>query len=387
MLPPTVEDLYASSPNDDSEERTLHLPAYKRDYAIGIGLIVIVASLWTLSSFVTQDLYGSGYNKPFLVTYMNTSTHSLYLIAFLLRHWWNSRKRDRYVTESCYDAHHEFNSRKELYEMSDPTIGYNTPLSEDSQPPLTKRETAHLAFVFLWVAFIGSWSANLSLELTSVASSTILSSISGFFTLVIGRLFRVETLGLVKIVAVVTSFAGVVLVSLSDSTSQPPTTNMQHHQYLEGVKSRSTLGDALSLISALFTAICVILLKVRMKEESRVDMQLFFGLVGVFNILLLWPIGLILHLTGAEIFELPLTKHAQYAIIANMAITILSDYLAALAMLKTSPLVVMVGLSLTIPIAVVADFLRKTPVHGTVIVGAMLVTMSFVGIGLEKKIR
>jgi len=68
-----------------------------------------------------------------------------------------------------------------------------------------------------------------------------------------------------------------------------------------------------------------------------------------------------------------------------MTITIAGDYLAALAMLKTSPLVVTVGLGLTIPMAVVADFLRKTPIHGTVIVGAMLVIMSFVAIGLEKR--
>ena len=78
------------------------------------------------------------------------------------------------------------------------------------------------------------------------------------------------------------------------------------------------LGDALALISALFGAICVILQKVRIKDESRVDMQLFFGLVGLFNILLLWPIGLILHLTGAEKFELPRNKQDLYALMANV---------------------------------------------------------------------
>ena len=77
-------------------------------------------------------------------------------------------------------------------------------------------------------------------------------------------------------------------------------------------------GDLLALISALFSAICVIFLKVRIKDESRVDMLLFYGLVGLFNLLLLWPIGLILHLTGAEIFGLPRTKEDIYAIILNV---------------------------------------------------------------------
>lgn len=52
-------------------------------------------------------------------------------------------------------------------------------------------------------------------------------------------------------------------------------------------------------------------------------------------------------------------------------------------MLKTSPLVVTIGLSLTIPIAVVVDFLRQTPIPGTVIGGAMLVIMGFMAIGLD----
>lgn len=65
------------------------------------------------------------------------------------------------------------------------------------------------------------------------------------------------------------------------------------------------LGDTLALISALFYALYVILLKVRIRSESRVDMQLFFGFVGLFSVLLCWPVGLVLHLTGGEIFELP----------------------------------------------------------------------------------
>ena len=78
------------------------------------------------------------------------------------------------------------------------------------------------------------------------------------------------------------------------------------------------LGDALALISALCGAIDVILLKVLVKEESWVDMLLLFGLSKLFSILLLWPIGLILHLTGAEIFELPHTKQGLYMIITNV---------------------------------------------------------------------
>ena len=66
-----------------------------------------------------------------------------------------------------------------------------------------------------------------------------------------------------------------------------------------------------------------------------------------------------------------------------MAITLSSDYFYAVAMLKTTPLVVTVGLSLTIPIAVFGDFIRNRPTPGIVIGGALLVVLSFIALGLE----
>lgn len=67
----------------------------------------------------------------------------------------------------------------------------------------------------------------------------------------------------------------------------------------------------------------------------------------------------------------------------QMAITLSSDYLYVLAMLKTTPLVVTIGLSLTIPLAVLGDFIRKQLIHGQVILGAFLVLSSFFAVGFE----
>lgn len=66
-----------------------------------------------------------------------------------------------------------------------------------------------------------------------------------------------------------------------------------------------------------------------------------------------------------------------------MAITLSSDYIYVLAMLKTTPLVVTIGLSLTIPVAVLGDFLLSRPSKFQVIMGALLVLCSFVAIGFE----
>ena len=68
-----------------------------------------------------------------------------------------------------------------------------------------------------------------------------------------------------------------------------------------------------------------------------------------------------------------------------MGITLSSDYLYVLAMLKTTPLVVTVGLSLTIPFAVVGDFIRGRPSSAKIIIGALLVLVSFIAIGVDNR--
>jgi solute carrier family 35 protein F5 len=66
-----------------------------------------------------------------------------------------------------------------------------------------------------------------------------------------------------------------------------------------------------------------------------------------------------------------------------MAITLSSDYIYVIAMLKTTPLVATIGLSLTMPLAVLGDIGLQHSVKGQVVLGAALVLVSFVVIGLE----
>uniref|UniRef100_A0A0W0G2K9 Ribosome biogenesis protein SLX9 n=1 Tax=Moniliophthora roreri TaxID=221103 RepID=A0A0W0G2K9_MONRR len=178
------------------------------------------------------------------------------------------------------------------------------------------------------------------------------------------------------------SFCGVVLVSISDATQRPPNPALATRTLADRILQPG-LGDVLALCSAVFYAIYTVLLKVRIGSESRIDMKLFFGFVGLFNIIGLWPIALILHWTGVEKFELPTTSKQVAALLVNMFITWSSDYLYVIAMLKTTPLVVTIGLSLTIPLAVVGDFFLSRPVKFQVIGGALLVLVSFVTIGLD----
>ncbi|KZT75168.1 hypothetical protein DAEQUDRAFT_720388 [Daedalea quercina L-15889] len=361
----------------------------KTDYIIGICLLLIVVILWTTSNFVTQDLFEDGYEKPFLVTYLNTSAFSLYLLPFLIRRTMERFRQDVPCGSSAR-IQGEYQPVAMDADAAEVLASTGPRTASIVNERLSMRETAQLAAFFCPLWFIANWSVNASLDYTSVASATILSSMSGFFTLGIGRLFRVETLTLVKLIAVITSFGGVVLVSLSDSqqsTPAPTTPSVEPPPTMQNpittFASAHILGDFLALLSALFYALYVILLKVRIKEESRIDMQLFFGFVGLFNIVACWPIGIFLHLIGIERLELPYTNKAILALLVNMAITLSSDFIYVLAMLKTTPLVVTVGLSLTMPLAVLGDFFLSKPAKVQVVIGAVVVLCSFILVGLE----
>ncbi|PPR00658.1 hypothetical protein CVT24_000881 [Panaeolus cyanescens] len=382
---PRHNDLSTAKPTGNLQSC---LAAYNTDYALGIVLLMIVVLLWTSSNFLTQDLYEGGYDKPFLVTYMNTSAFSLYLLPFLIRRWWFKDTKSQVVERSSVPYQPlSADDNNPIPTPSSSIAPEHHHLSPDAElPPLTVSETAHLAFAFCLLWFIANWSVNASLGYTSVASATILSSTSGFFTLTIGRIFRVEKLTVIKIMAVLISFFGVLMVSLSDAETKKLSGPASHPTLQKtNVDSRATFGDILALISALFYALYVILLKVRIKSESRVDMQLFFGFVGLFNISFCWPIGVILHFTKAEIFEWPSNPKAIYAILINASFWELHFLKSILIFAAdTTPLVVTIGLSLTIPVAVVGDFIRQRPSHIEVIIGALLVIVGFVAIGLEK---
>jgi solute carrier family 35, member F5 len=113
------------------------------------------------------------------------------------------------------------------------------------------------------------------------------------------------------------SILGVGLVSLADNDlpphdlSPPPpplTFSSSADPLIVGTTDAPPyplFGDALALCSALAYSAYVILLKFRIGDESRIDIMLFFGFVGVFNVIFLWPILLVLHFTGYETLEWP----------------------------------------------------------------------------------
>ncbi|KCV70608.1 hypothetical protein, variant [Fonticula alba] len=223
-------------------------------------------------------------------------------------------------------------------------------------PKLTMRETAHLAILFCLLWFGANYTANASLAYTSVSSSMIFSTTSGMWTLLFGALARVDFLSIGKFSSVLAVLGGVVMVALTDASGD--TSGSGSSGSGAPLPPNPLLGDLLALGGAILYGLYIVLLKLRIGHEERMNSQLFFAFVGLFNVLLLWPLLLIAHYTGLEPFELPPTSLVFWALILNGLLgTVASDFLWLRAMLMTSPVIVTLGLSLTIPGALLAEAL------------------------------
>lgn len=158
-------------------------------------------------------------------------------------------------------------------------------------------ETASLSLEFSMLWFAANYLASACLEYTSVASVTILTSTSSIWTLIFCALFRVETFSLRKLLGVLASLVGVVLISSVDLSGE---SDDNRGSFPHKSATQIAIGDSMAFVSAIVYGLYVTVMKRKVGDESKVNMRLFFGLVGVFNLALLWPLFFILHWTGME---------------------------------------------------------------------------------------
>ncbi|KAK6533585.1 hypothetical protein TWF694_002522 [Orbilia ellipsospora] len=325
--------------------------------AFGIALLLMVVTLWVTSSFLVSHIFtDDNYVKPYLVVYLSTSSFTIYLIP------WSIRKAFKNPGLRSFLRLEPLRGGKSRSDTRYSRLDENEEDSEEPDEPyggkLGTRDTMRLSAQFCLLWFVANWFAGACLEYTTVASTTILSATSSIFTLIFGALFKVERFSWGKVLAITVSMTGVVLISGADatkgaSTPEPTATDGEKHHSAAQI----LLGDGMALMGALIYGLYTVLLKVRIGHESRVSMQLFFGFVGLFNFMCLWPGLLILHYTGYEKLEMPPTRGVWWILGINCTITVVSDFCWVFAMMFTTPVIVTVGLSLSIPIALFGDLI------------------------------
>merc|ERR1712154_194743 len=160
--------------------------------------------------------------------------------------------------------------------------------------------------------------------------------------------------------------------------------------YLDDIQSSdkdkhgTVWGDVLALISAFIYGVYVTLIKYKIEDESSVNMFLFFGLLGLINVCTLWPMLLFLDAFNYELLAWP-DNDVLLLLTLNGLISVGSDYFWAQSILYTSPVVATVGISMMMPIAMIADEIFRNERHSImywsgsifVMIGFILVNMDF----------
>ncbi|KAM7345601.1 solute carrier family 35 member F5 [Cochliomyia hominivorax] len=387
---------------------------------LGVTILILVDVIWVTSSELTKFLYeDENFKKPFFCTYFKTSMFTIYLVIIgLIAPWKESCERqngnyammDQNVEDDSYYSHHpslsdptfvpirsaasinggtisgtesddssirsvRFSKMAEVREMSahEATEALMARLSYAASIRI-RRQTSHnktaktaLMFCILW--FLANYLFQVSLEMTETAVVTLLSSSSSLFTLALAAFFPSasgDKFTITKVIAVAMNIGGVVTITISDIHD----TNFSR-------------GALLALFSAFFYAAYLVFVKRKSDTEEKIDIPLFFGFVGLWNLLLMWPIFFILNFTKIEKFELPNQNQFAILFLNGLIGTVVSEALWLWGCFLTSSLIGTIAISLQIPLSILFDvLLKKKPYSPLFYMGSVPTFMALILLAL-----
>jgi solute carrier family 35 protein F5 len=267
------------------------------------------------------------YSKPFFVTYTNSAFFVLPLLPTLLKMYKDDpdqlrelvrsvRSKARRLTrlrspetewKSAADARAESSGLLESNEVESEEAIQELRHSLESlgthdNEKLTITQTARLAFEFSLLWFFANYMSVACLEYTTVGSATILTSTTSIWTLISGTFLGVEKFSIRKLLGVLASLSGIILISTIDMSAGD---NKDRGTFPHKTAKEIAVGDFLALIGAVIYGLYAVFMKKKLGHEGRVSMPVFFGMVGLLNLVMMWPGFFLLHFTGIEIFELP----------------------------------------------------------------------------------
>ena len=384
----------------------------RRAYALGLFFILCVALLWSASSILVQWIYSDlEFDSPFFVTYLSNLLFGLYLPLWaggaslgLVRNppWRRAGEENTWsVLTSGTGAARQYTpiadsgagfagGERETFLGSDSvavggTVSETGDASAHGEPAqrYSHLQTFRIGMIMTPLWFLANCSYNMSLSQTSITSSTIISTTSTLWTFCFAVCAKAERFSAMAMVGILMTMAGSLLTGLHDElTVESDNAGVNETVSGEdgGIKG-SIWGDILSLFSAMMYGVYSTTLRVLCPDDEFISMPLMFGYLGVCTSLFFFPIFAYLLVTG-ELQGLGLGL-VGWICLKSLGNNVLADYFWARAVVLTSPTVVAVGLSITVPLAFLSDFVLHQAVPDMLnTAGALLVIVGFILVNL-----
>ncbi|QCD99235.1 hypothetical protein DEO72_LG7g516 [Vigna unguiculata] len=350
-------------------------------YHAGLGLIGAFVLIWVSCAEITQRIFEE-YKQPFALAYFGVSVMVIYFPICVFKKWIFSllnilfrkihedyisvRTDDVILQIPETDIKSSLITDNDIREIEE---GVSLVQKEKDETPLLAQSNessswkiAKCGLYLTPIWFAQEYFSNMALANTSVASTTVLNSMSGLFTLFFGAFLGQDSVNMTKMAAVLISMAGVAMTTIGK------TWITDEHIIISDTQKHTIIGDVFGLLSAVFYGLFTVLLKNSAGSGDMVDMEKLFGCIGIYSFLGFWWLAWPLSAVGIEpYFKFPSSISTWEIVIANSIFSsVISDFLWALSIVWTTPLVATLGMSLTIPIAMIADMVIHSRMYSAV---------------------
>eukprot|EP00928_Gymnodinium_smaydae_P035198 TRINITY_DN24813_c0_g2_i1.p1 TRINITY_DN24813_c0_g2~~TRINITY_DN24813_c0_g2_i1.p1 ORF type:complete len:384 (+),score=61.20 TRINITY_DN24813_c0_g2_i1:134-1285(+) len=314
----------------------------------GVVCICFVAIVWTLATVLKQIVFNDlAFDEPLVLAYVCNACYIVHLPVRALRRCVSARP----LAPSSVPL--------DAAELTQPQAQAISAVAASDDVAVVARRTAIRAGIIISpIWFLAQYTYSRGVATTSVTSSTLISTTSVVWTLLASVLFLGERLSALKIFGVLACMLGNVATLWGGDA--------------KGGQGAHFSGDILCVLAAMLYAAYTTVLR-RLTGED-VPVTLLFGTLGAAVLVMVTPLALAvrwqaLRNMSVEVFGLLLFN--------GLFDNVLSQFAWAKAVQWTSPTAATVGLSLTIPLSVVADLIRGTPLTGWSFVSMGLVLAGF----------